>query len=78
MILIRTNKDIGVFIEISRIDEAPIRTVENMDELNPYEEGVDYELINGVPQTPDEVIDYFDKLVGGLEKPVKDRLKNSI
>lgn len=45
MIYIKTNKEIGEFIENSKVDNIPIRTVESADELKSYTEHVDYTIV---------------------------------
>ena len=71
MIAIKTNKKIGTFLQYSRIDNRSIRTVESLEELSQYEEGIDYELIKDIPVTYEDIMKFKEDMIKSLEKPKK-------
>jgi hypothetical protein len=50
MIIIKTEKEIGMFLDNSSVDNIPLRKVNSLDELNEYDDS-DYEIIK-IPSKP--------------------------
>jgi len=50
MIIIKTEKEIGMFLDNSSVDNIPLRKVNSLDELSEYDD-TDYEIIK-MPSTP--------------------------
>lgn len=65
MIIIKTEKEIGEFLDNSSVDNIPLRKVDSMDELRNFDEN-DYQIIK-MPSTP--IID--------LEKAKQDALRRN-
>ena len=50
MIIIKTEKQIGDFLDNSSVDNVPLRKIKSLDELKDFDEG-DYQIIK-MPSTP--------------------------
>lgn len=69
MIYIKTNKEIGEYLEKSKVDNTPIRVVSSLNELKQYKEGVDYTILRiGSLEDNNET----DKLFNDLKKVMVD------